>query len=78
MGIARGSTHGGEDIPYDSDTRLSLIHARHDTHRRKSRIDVACADGYVRIEELQLAGKKRMTTADLLRGFRLDDRFTCE
>ena len=44
----------------------------------KSRIDVACADGYVRIEELQLAGKKRMTTADLLRGFRLDDRFTCE
>ena len=44
----------------------------------KSRIDVACADGYVRIEELQLAGKKRMATADLLRGFRLDDRFTCE
>ena len=35
MGIARGSTHGGEDIPYDSDTRLSLIHARHDTHRRQ-------------------------------------------
>ena len=44
----------------------------------KSRIDVACADGYVCIEELQLAGKKRMATADLLRGFRLDDRFTCE
>lgn len=44
----------------------------------KSRIDVACADGYVRIEELQLAGKKRMATADLLRGFHLDDRFKCE
>ena len=44
----------------------------------KSRIDVACADGYVRIEELQLAGKKRMAAADLLRGFHLDDTFRCE
>ena len=44
----------------------------------KSHIDVACADGYVRIEELQLAGKKRMAAADLLRGFHLDDTFRCE
>lgn len=44
----------------------------------KSRIDIACADGYVRIEELQLAGKKRMAAADLLRGFHLDDHFKCE
>ena len=43
-----------------------------------SRIDVACTDGYVRIEELQLAGKKRMAAADLLRGFHLDDTFRCE
>ncbi len=44
----------------------------------KSRIDIACADGYVRIEELQLAGKKRMAVPDLLRGFHLSDNFHCE
>ncbi|MCD8185226.1 MAG: methionyl-tRNA formyltransferase [Rikenellaceae bacterium] len=32
-------------------------------------LKVACADGYIGIEELQLAGKKRMKTADFLRGF---------
>lgn len=31
---------------------------------------VACADGYLFLEELQLAGKKRMAVADLLRGFK--------
>lgn len=44
----------------------------------KNFIEIACADGYVRIEELQLAGKKRMATADLLRGFHLDNKFHCE
>ncbi|HIX26918.1 MAG TPA: methionyl-tRNA formyltransferase [Candidatus Barnesiella excrementigallinarum] len=44
----------------------------------KNFIEIACADGYVRIEELQLAGKKRMATADLLRGFHLDSKFHCE
>lgn len=44
----------------------------------KTFIDVACADGYIRIEELQIAGKKRMSTPDLLRGFKLDDGFRCE
>ena len=33
-------------------------------------IKVVCADGYISIDELQLSGKRRMTTADLLRGFR--------
>jgi methionyl-tRNA formyltransferase len=32
---------------------------------------VAAADGYVRLKELQLAGKKRMASADFLRGYRL-------
>ena len=36
----------------------------------KSEIKVACADGYVRIEELQIAGRRRMTTEELLRGFK--------
>lgn len=31
---------------------------------------VACADGYLFLDELQLAGKKRMSVADLLRGFK--------
>lgn len=33
-------------------------------------LEVACADGWVRIHELQVAGKRRMTTHDLLLGFR--------
>ncbi|MFB2120021.1 methionyl-tRNA formyltransferase [Parapedobacter sp. 2B3] len=35
-----------------------------------SLLKVACIDGYIHIEELQLAGKKRMDTADFLRGYR--------
>lgn len=33
-------------------------------------LEVACADGWIRIEELQIAGKRRMTAHDLLLGFR--------
>lgn len=33
-------------------------------------IKVACADGYIYLDELQLSGKRRMAVADLLRGFR--------
>ncbi len=36
----------------------------------RSWIKIACADGYLHIDELQLSGKRRMATADLLRGFR--------
>jgi len=35
----------------------------------KTFLKVACTNGYIVIDELQLAGKKRMLTADLLRGF---------
>lgn len=38
-------------------------------------LEVACADGWIRIEELQLAGKRRMTTRELLLGFRDADRY---
>lgn len=34
----------------------------------KSFLKIACADGYIYIEELQLAGKKRMSVAEFLRG----------
>lgn len=36
----------------------------------KTYIKVACGDGYIYIKELQLAGKKRMTAGDFLRGFK--------
>ncbi len=36
----------------------------------KKYIKVVCADGLINIRELQLSGKKRMTTEELLRGFR--------
>lgn len=41
----------------------------------KTFLKVACADGYVFLDELQVAGKKRMLVADLLRGFQRID--TC-
>ena len=37
----------------------------------KTFIDVATADGYIRINSLQIAGKKRMDTTSLLNGFKL-------
>ena len=39
----------------------------------KTYIKVACADGFVSIEELQVAGKKRMAVRDLLLGYQLQD-----
>ena len=35
----------------------------------RSTLHVACADGRIAVDELQLAGKKRMPVADFLRGF---------
>lgn len=44
----------------------------------KKYLHVACADGLIEIEQLQLSGKKRMTAEELLRGFRnpTDYRFS--
>lgn len=36
----------------------------------KTTVKVACADGYIAIQELQLAGKKRMPVKDFLLGFK--------
>lgn len=38
-------------------------------------LQVSCIDGWLEITELQLAGKKRMATADFLRGFTDKDSF---
>ena len=37
---------------------------------RKSYIDVAVEDGYLRLLSIQLAGKKRLPVADFLNGFK--------
>ncbi len=41
----------------------------------KSYLKVACTDGYINIKELQIAGKKRMLVAELLKGFKIDNGF---
>lgn len=45
------------------------------TDGRKT-LGVACADGLILIDELQTAGRKRMPTADLLRGFQQIGEYT--
>ena len=39
----------------------------------KKELKVATHDGFVHIHELQLSGKKRMKTADFLRGYSFED-----
>ena len=39
----------------------------------KHSLRIACTNGYISIVSLQLEGKKRMNTAELLRGFRITD-----
>lgn len=38
-------------------------------YSEKGKLKVACADNYIEINELQIAGKKRMKTAEFLKGF---------
>lgn len=41
----------------------------------KNYIKVICTDGYLNVNELQIAGKKRMTAQELLRGFKGIDTY---
>lgn len=41
----------------------------------KKSIEIACTDGFLRIESLQLSGKKRLSAEELLRGFHLSDEY---
>ncbi|MCD6068381.1 MAG: methionyl-tRNA formyltransferase [Bacteroidetes bacterium] len=41
----------------------------------KTYLKVACSNGFVYIHELQLAGKKRLKTEELLRGFKFEEGF---
>lgn len=40
---------------------------------KKTYLQFACANGYLLIKELQLEGKKKMSTADFLRGYRFKE-----
>ncbi len=44
----------------------------------KKIIEVACEGGYLQLVSLQLAGKKRLLTEELLRGFRMTDQFVAQ
>ena len=44
----------------------------------KKIIEIACEGGYLQLVSLQLAGKKRLLTEELLRGFRMTDQFVVE
>jgi methionyl-tRNA formyltransferase len=44
----------------------------------KGELKIACADGYIIISDLQLAGKTRMSSADFLRGFTAIAAFRAE
>jgi len=41
----------------------------------RTRLAVRCADGYVRIDSIQIAGKKRLAVRELLAGFRDAERY---
>lgn len=41
----------------------------------KTYLKVACSNGYINIKELQMAGKKRMTVEEFLRGFKIESGF---
>jgi methionyl-tRNA formyltransferase len=42
----------------------------------KSFLKIAVKDGYINILELQLAGKKKMSTTEFLRGFTINNEWT--
>ncbi len=44
----------------------------------KKYLKIACADGFLHLVDLQLAGKKRMGIAEFLRGFPNADRYTAK
>jgi len=42
-------------------------------HEDKSELEISAKGGYLKVNSLQIAGKKRLKTADLLRGFTIGD-----
>ena len=46
------------------------------TTDNKTYLNVACKGGYISVKELQLQGKKKMTTDEFLRGYKFPDKTT--
>ena len=44
----------------------------------KTKLEIACADGYILLSNVQLAGKKRMKTETFLRGFLIKEGWIAE
>lgn len=44
---------------------------------KKSFVDIAARDGFIRLKSIQLSGKKRMAVTDFLNGFPLTEEFYC-
>lgn len=42
---------------------------------RKTYLHIYCKSGYIKILELQLAGKRRMNPEQLLRGFQMNEEW---
>ncbi len=55
------------DVTFESDTRLQIGEVESDN---KGYIAVGCSDGIIKINSIQLAGKKRLATKELLLGFK--------
>lgn len=68
-----GTTHAVKI--FSTEKRLELHQYQFGTilSDQKHFLDIAVADGFIRITSLQLAGKKRMATDEFLRGFKLGD-----
>lgn len=75
------STGNGTDVKILDAEHMTIVTDKHVgtiESDGKTFIRVACADGYVSVKELQVAGKKRMSVADLLRGFKDIEDFRFE
>ena len=71
----------GEEITSLKIFRSSIEHANHDYSHgsiltdKKSYFKIVCNDGYINVLDLQLAGKKRMSIAEFLRGFQVPENY---
>ena len=73
MGVKIFGVHAVETVKTAAEVSTT-VEALAGTIRTDGRsvMQVACADGWVAIDEMQLSGKRRMTVDLLLRGFRID------
>ncbi len=69
----KGETIGVKIFKASKEKSFEQLHPGTILTDGRNYIKVAVVDGVIRLHELQLAGKKRLQTTELLRGFVLDD-----